>query len=203
MGGQELEPAPGVQEEELCPLPASPPLPPAPPSAHEASLLCTICGKTFGSKRARTNHERTSKSCGGKSPPVKSERVLNLTPAGDRVTILNVTGQEEEPPVVTTLALTPSDIGGPDLTCPYCTKTFPSVRNRKRHSCLLQPSLETSHPRLRLLEGKAAADLRKDLHFNTPSQIFRICSKLHVAARGLHPLIFPGSRVVNQVISTE
>ena len=43
VGGQELEPAPAGQEEQLCPLPATPPLPPAPPSAHEASLLCAIC----------------------------------------------------------------------------------------------------------------------------------------------------------------
>ena len=124
---------------------------------------------------------------------------MSLTPAGDRVTILNVTGQEEEPPVVTTHALTPSDSGGPDLTCPYCTKTFACVRNRRRHSCLLQPSLDTGHPRLRLLTGKAAANFRADHQFNSPWAVFRTCSNLNIALAGIHPLIFPGSRVVNKV----
>ena len=101
------------------------------------------------------NHEKFSKVCGGRVPAGR-ERVAKVTAGGETVTIVNVTGSEEV--VNVELAVQPTS----SLQCQYCHHEFSSSCNWRKHSCLLQPSLDPSHPRLRVLEDEAAAAFRED-----------------------------------------
>ena len=167
------------------------------PPLAEGDECCSVCHNSFNSRRARVYHEKHSKSCGGKAPsPPKRPRLAKETPSGEAVTVLNVTGTEEE--VTVELLVEPCE-KEESLQCPYCMHTYSTVSNRRKHDCVLEPSLNPTEVRLKLLDGQKAAAFREDHHGNTPAQIFRTCSSLGIAIAGLHPLIYPGGRVAGQV----
>ena len=158
---------------------------------------CSVCHNSFTSRRARVHHEKHSKSCGGKEPsPPKRPRLAKETPSGEAVTVLNVTGAKEE--VTVELLLEPCQ-KEESMQCPYCLHTYSTVSNRRKHDCVLEPSLNPTEVRLKLLDGQKAAAFREDHHGNTAGQIFWTCSSLGIAIAGLHPLIYPGGCVAGQV----
>ena len=118
-----------------------------------------MCQTSFNSRRARIYHEKHSKSCGGKAPgPPKRPRLARETPSGEAVTVLNVTGMEEE--VTVELLVEPDK--EESLQCPYCLHTYSTVSNRRKHDCVLEPSLNPTEVRLKLLDGQNAETFRED-----------------------------------------
>jgi hypothetical protein len=154
-------------------------------------LACQVCGTQFSKKSNRIKQETFSKSCGGKAAD-KTENIMQVTPHGEKVTIMLTSEEEVE------VTLDPKSDDDNNLVCRYCLHGFHNISNIRAHQCLLEPNISPSKTVLKLLDKSRAKEFREDHRWNTARQVYRTCTSLGIAVPGLFPWFFPGLRVRGQ-----